>query len=387
MKGPLTRLKRLALRPLWTESALYRARRRCRTLIVTPFAALGGLTWGVFSAPAIGTGSQVLWGALGAFAFAFFMYLEQLLVPALAALANRIRLGAAGLAVVLWEAAVVSGLVYLVTGVFDAPLVPAVGTALGVGAFYALVFEYFLCGSGAANIPSLLKGTGGRAIPLPDQYSHADALVQRGEYDDAVGLYEEAIENNPREGAPYMRMARAFTKHGDHEGALASLRRGLMTARLNRDQDAFVVRQICEICSTKLGDPTQAVEDLRLLLERQPDGQHAEWASQELREIEEGFVRGSGADADYAEALPAPGETVDLDIEFTTQKRFQVDEDFEVTPEYAVGDDFVLGERSPPEEIFSVGGDIETSAADGGAVNGVEGVDGNGDGTGQIEES
>ena len=160
-----------------------------------------------------------------------------------------------------------------------------------------------------------------------------------------------------------------------------------MTARLNRDQDAFAVRQICEICSTKLTDPALAVEDLHLFLERQPDGQHAEWASQELREIEEEFVRGSGADADYAEALPAPGETVDLDIEFTTQKRLQVDEDFEVTPEYAVGDDFVLGESSLPEEMFSVGGDTETSAAESDEVNGVEEVDGSGDATGRNEDS
>ncbi len=287
MKGPLTRLKRLALRPLWTESAVYRARRRCRTLVVTPFALLGGLTWGVFSAPVIGVGSQIFWGGLGAFAFAFFMYLEQLLVPALATFADRIRLGVGTVAVVFWKAAVVGGLVYLITGVFDAPIVPAVGTALGVGAFYALVFDYLVCGSAAADIGSLLGGTGGRARPLPDQYSHAEALVQRGEYDEAIRLYEEAIENNPREGAPYMRMARAFAKQGDHEGAIASLRRGFLTARVNPDQEAFAVRQICEICSTKLGDPTLAVDDLRLLLERQPDGRHAEWASEELRRIEE----------------------------------------------------------------------------------------------------
>ena len=183
------------------------------------------------------------------------MYREQLLIPALAALASRIRLGSAAVAVLLWEAAVVGGLVYLITGVFDAPFVPAVGTALGVGALYALVFEYFLCGSGAADIASLLKGTGGRTTPLPDQYSHAEALVQWGEDDEAVRLYEDAIENNPREGAPYMRMARALTKRGDHEGALASFRRGLMTARINHDQEAFAVRQICEICATKRGDP------------------------------------------------------------------------------------------------------------------------------------
>ena len=387
MKGPLTRLKTLALRPLWTEPALYRARRRCRTLIVTPFALLGGLTWGVFSAPAIGLGSQLLWGGLGAFAFAFFMYLEQLLVPALAALANRMRLGMAGLAVVLWEAAVVGGLVYLITGVFDAPVVPAVGTALGVGAFYALVFEYLLCGSAAADIASLLQGTGGRATPIQDQYSHADALVQRGEYDEAVRLYEEAIENNPRQGTPYMRMARAFTKQGDHDAALASLRRGLLTARVNADQEAFLVRQIFEICSTKLGDPTLAVEDLRLFRERQPDGQHAEWASQELREIEEGSVPGSGGGAGYPEALPAANGPVGHDVDFSTQQRLEVDEDFEVTPEYAVGDDFILGESSPPEEMFSVGGDTEISATESEPVDGVEEVDGSGDATGRIEDS
>lgn len=93
VNGPLTRLEKLALRPLWAESALDRARRRCRTLIATPFAALGGLTWGVFAAPVIGVGSPIFWGALGAFAFPFLMHVERKLVPGFVGLARRLGLG------------------------------------------------------------------------------------------------------------------------------------------------------------------------------------------------------------------------------------------------------------------------------------------------------
>lgn len=344
VKGQLARLKSLALRPLWTETALYRARRRCRTLIATPFAALAGLAWGVLSAPIIGVGSPILWGGLGAFSFVFFMHLEQLLIPPLAALARRFGLGSGAVAVGVWEVAVVGGLVYLVTGVFEAPQVPAAGIALGVGAFYALVMEYVLCGSAATSIASMLQSGGRMGAPVADQYSHADAMVARGEYDEAVRLYQKAIERNPHEGAPYIRMARALVKQGSYEEALATLSRCLRSADLPPDQETFVVHQIQEISSTKLGQPELAFEHLQLLLARHPTGQYADWAKEALREIESGLLPSATGESDESAVQLSTGDATGFKVDLGPH--LEVDKGFEVPTQYVVGDDFVLEDDS-----------------------------------------
>jgi len=289
VSGTLTRLKELALRPLWSESALHRARRRCRTLITTPFAALGGLAWGVYAAPAIGVGSQLLWGALGAFALPFFMYLEQRLVPAFAELAHRWGLGEGHVAALAAEAGVVGGLVFLLTSVLGAPIVPAVGTALGVGAFYAVTMEYILCGSAAADVAGLIRGAGSVSMARGDQLSQAEALTARGQHDEAIALYEAALERSPRDAALYLRLSRVEAAKGDPERGVETLRAALGKADLSPDRDAYLVRQLLELCVVKLGDPRAALPDLRALARRQPEGQHGDWARREISDIEDGL--------------------------------------------------------------------------------------------------
>ena len=89
-----------------------------------PFVLLAGVTWGWFAAPAIGEGSGLFWSAMGAAGFGLLFYLEQRLLPFVAAIAERIGLGA--LAALVWEVGVVGGLMFLFTSVLGAPVVPAV---------------------------------------------------------------------------------------------------------------------------------------------------------------------------------------------------------------------------------------------------------------------
>ena len=81
MKALATRLKNLALRPLWTETAVHRARRRIQLLLSMPFVLMGGMTWGWFASPDIAEGSRLLWSVLGASGFGIFFYIEQRLPP------------------------------------------------------------------------------------------------------------------------------------------------------------------------------------------------------------------------------------------------------------------------------------------------------------------
>ena len=250
-----------------------------------PFVLLGGLTWGWFSAPAIGQGSGLLWSALGAAGFGLFFYLEQRLVPAVAGMADRFRLG--GLAVLAWEVGVVGGLIYLLTSVLSAPGIPAVALAIGVGAAYSLSMEYLVCGSGADHMLNLLGAGQGWSGARGSDYSHAEALAKRGDLKGAEAIYKEAIWRKRRDPLPYLRLARVRTRMGVHEGAVDILRTALEVARLSTEEEALAVRQIHEIYSTQLGDPARAAPDLARYLERNPEGEHGEWARRELAYIKE----------------------------------------------------------------------------------------------------
>ena len=109
----------------------------------------------------------------------------------------------------------------------------------------------------------------------------------------AAEIYKEAIRMNRQDPLPYLRLARIRTRMGVHEEAIDILRTALQVARLSTNEEAMVVRQIHEICSTQLGDPARAAPDLARYLERQPEGEHRKWARSELIYIK-GRIRGDG---------------------------------------------------------------------------------------------
>lgn len=285
MKALVTRLKSLALRPLWTETDDHKSRRRLQLLLTMPFVLLAGLTWGWFSAPGMGEGSGLFWSVLGSAGFGLFFYLEQRLVPAVASLADRIGLGA--VAALVWEVGVVGGLIYLLTSVLGAPVIPAVALAIGVGAVYSLGAEYLLLGSGADHAANLLGLGQGWSGPRGSDHSYPESLAKRGDLAGAAAIYKEAIWTNRRDPLPYLRLASIRTRMGAHEEAIDILRTALQVARLSAQEQARVVRQIHEIYSTQLGDAARAAPDLARYLEREPEGEHGDWARRELADIKE----------------------------------------------------------------------------------------------------
>lgn len=285
MKALLARLKRLVLRPLWNETDAHKARRRGQLLLSMPFVLLAGLTWGFFSAPAIGEGSTLLWSLIGATGFGAFFYLEQRLLPAVASIADRVGMGA--LAALVWEVGIVGGLIFLFTSVLGAPMIPAVTLAVGVGAIYSLGMEYLVFGSAADHIANLLGMGRGWSGPRASDYSFAQALEKRGDLDRAVEVYKDAIWMNKRNLMPYLKLADLRTRTGLHEEAIGVLRKALKVARLTPKTHALAIREIHEIATLGLGNAARAAPDLARYLERQPEGEDGEWARRELADIKE----------------------------------------------------------------------------------------------------
>ena len=282
MKALATRLKNLFFRPLWTEGAIQKARRRSQLLLTLPFVLLGGIVWGAFAAPGIGDGSQLFWSFIGATSFGLFFYLEQMLLPVVTTLANRIGLGA--VAALFWEVGVVGGLIFVFTSVLGAPMVPAVTLAIGVGVLYSVGTEY-LFGSGADHVANLLGVGRGWSGAKGSDFSHAEALEVREDFEGAAEIYKEAIWRKKRDPLPYLRLARIRNRTGLHEEAIDILRRALNVARFSPQGEALAVREIHEISSNRLGDPSRAAPDIARYLERQPEGVNQEWARRELDDI------------------------------------------------------------------------------------------------------
>ena len=286
-RGWLARLWDRLRHPIWIEGRNYKARRRCRAMIAMPFAGIAGLAWGVLAAPSL-AGSVALWGPLGAFAFIFFIYLEQRMLPPLAEVVTRAFPAFGAIAGLAWETLVVGALFFMLTSVIGAPLVPAVGTALGLGAFYAVAMEYVLCGSAASDVALLLQGgAAGSGARLRNPLSHADTLLHRGRRDEAIAIYHDAIDYDSRDPKPYIRLSRVYEGEGQYETMLDVLRLALRRAELAPDQEAFVVRRIYEISASKFEDPALAAEELEHLIERQRRTEHATWARWRLKEIRE----------------------------------------------------------------------------------------------------
>ena len=283
MKALVSRLKSLAVTPLWTEGHVQKAHRRLRLVLALPFALLGGLTWGWFSAPQLPEGSRLLWSTLGAVTFGLFFYLEERLAPAVAAVADRVGMGA--LALLAWEGGVVGGLMFLLTGVLGAPVIPAVALAIGVGALYTFTMEYLILGEGADHLLTLIGlGSGLSSAPRAD-YSLAESLAIRGRLEEAAEVYQEAIWLRRRSPLPYIRLAEIRSRMGLHDQAIRILREAIATARLGAQEESFVIRRIVEISSTSLGNRPRAAPDLVRFLERGPVGEHEEWARSELASI------------------------------------------------------------------------------------------------------
>ena len=283
MKALTTRLKKLTPRPLWTETAAHKTRRRIQILLSMPFVLLAGLTWGWFAAPAIGDGSGLFWSVMGAASFGLLFYLEQRLLPLVAAIADRIGVGA--LAALAWEVGVVGGLIFLFTSVLGAPVVPAVALAFGAGVLYSLGMEHVVFGSGAEHMTNLLGLGRGWSGPRRPDYSHAEALEKRGDLEGAVEIYKEAIWTNRRDPQAYVQLASLRNRMGFHEEAIDILRRALGVARFSSLGEALAVREIHEISSTRLDDSARAAPDLARYLEREPEGEHGDWARRELAYI------------------------------------------------------------------------------------------------------
>ena len=126
----------------------------------------------------------------------------------------------------------------------------------------------------------------GRTTPPDRDYSRAEALAARGHYDDAVALYQEAIDEIPSDPEPYLRIARLLRdKVNDPEQAAVWLQRALQEAELRGSWEIALVRELAELYRHRIGAPARAAPLLAKFAERYEGSTDGEWAREELADV------------------------------------------------------------------------------------------------------
>jgi hypothetical protein len=179
------------------------------------------------------------------------------------------------------------------------PMGAAAGYAAGhmiLGMLLAplLIFTVAWIVAGAAGKgATLLHSPSGSSTPRKKEYSRAEALAVRGEFQAAIDAYELEVLEAPKEGEPYLRIARLYRDRvGDMGKALRWFKKATEEGRLSKGQEILTRREMAELLIHRMGEPQRAAPDLARLAEAFPNTPDGEWAREELARIKEEMRRG-----------------------------------------------------------------------------------------------
>lgn len=281
----------LLARPLWQLSPGERKKQRCELAVALPFAALGGAAYGAFWARQAGAAAPGI-VPLAAAGLCVGVYLQITLTPPVAHLVGVVLgEGLEPLGPLLWDGVSGAGAAFLATRFLGVGVLPAVALAGAIGAVYAGVLSYGICGRAAADLVGILSGSvgGGRSRP---SYSYPASLADRGHHEEALLEYERLVEADPSDPAPYLLAARVVRESlRDFEAEARWLGRARERARLSDQQELHIGRRLVDLWRTDLGDPRRAAPELARLAERFPETDTGAWARTELALLKSEIAR------------------------------------------------------------------------------------------------
>jgi tetratricopeptide (TPR) repeat protein len=157
-----------------------------------------------------------------------------------------------------------------------------VGLAIWAGTFAAPLIISSLSGRAAGT----LYNPSGASTPRRREYSHAESLVARGLYDQAIAAFEVAVAEDPTDATPYLRIARVLRDHlGAYEDAAGWFKRALAQPTMLGGLRAATSRELIELYANRLGSPGRAAPLLARLAEERAGTPEGEWAAAELTRV------------------------------------------------------------------------------------------------------
>jgi tetratricopeptide (TPR) repeat protein len=158
-----------------------------------------------------------------------------------------------------------------------------IGVPLATGAVYAVTMFLTHRTGDAAKI---IYSPSGKSTPARRDYSYAQSLAIRGQYEEAARAYVEACEEFPDDPEPYFGLARLFRNHLQrYADAIKWLELARLKTDLGPGRELLATQEIIEMYVQKLHTPRKAIPELARLAERFPDTPAGEAAKRELAEM------------------------------------------------------------------------------------------------------
>ena len=142
-------------------------------------------------------------------------------------------------------------------------------------------------------------------------YTPAEALERRGEYEGAVREYMVIARLFPKEATPAIRVGDNLAKLGRSREAAPWFERGLRLVG-SPDRSLQIANRLFEIYSRQLDQPEQGVRVLEDYLERFPDADYADAVRQRLERARQTLDTLNESEAEYQGALNSEGDSTAL---------------------------------------------------------------------------
>lgn len=111
----------------------------------------------------------------------------------------------------------------------------------------------------------------GASTPYKEQYSYQQALVMRGQLDDALESFEAVIAEQPEAVDPRVRAAELYSRNkGNHERAAALFREIQRIPTVTPGEDIYATNRLVDLLTGPLNDSARALSELRRLVDRYP---------------------------------------------------------------------------------------------------------------------
>lgn len=167
------------------------------------------------------------------------------------------------------------------TGYWVVPVTTVMGWAIS---YFGPLFVAHVAGS----LASTVHAPSGASTPRRKEYSLAESLVVRGLYDEATAAYRQAIEDDPADWQPYVRIARMRRdRASDPEGAAVWFKRALTDVTMPSGPRLLALKEYVELCHVRLKEPGKAAPALARIAELEADTAEGEWAAEALGQIKE----------------------------------------------------------------------------------------------------
>ena len=179
-------------------------------------------------------------------------------------------------------------------GAIGAKLAGMVGLAVGMPAgFFLMYWAITAIVEGSGSAAASLYVPSGSSTPAVREYSLAQSLIMREQYDAAVGQLESDAADNGDDPTPLVLLARlARDRLHDNERALAAFRRAMRVAAADMALQHQLLRELVEICEHRLRDSSRALPDLARFADAHSATTAGQWARAELKRLKTGLAGG-----------------------------------------------------------------------------------------------